>query len=398
MPLTGCPARPLISSSLDGGGGGGGRRYEAPMNHQHIVMALHGLMDHVNVAELKPADPQLVHKYMEQYNIATGGDGGGGSVVDPIALFKAADTNADGRLMLTEAAQWIQGLAVHHFATSHRQASRDFRAALKATGRHVPTPAPAPAPTPPLTPRGGQHDASDSRAGGIDLQRTKQKARGLLQQTHLLSWPDLLVWRPEWNRRNEGNVRIRAFLAADTDGDERLDASEFVAFRHPEVSDRVRQQHARRFLDSVDMDGDSRLNVTEFLGASLLVKEAGANRDSVQAYDFRAESRERRREFTDDLDTNGDALLDVKEVAALLDPRHPAHAAGEAVDIFLVCDMGGDHEVEISEISSHQCASHLQKEAKMLHFQGWMATEVAAMYAKMTDRLRRLATRSRDEL
>lgn len=85
--------------------------------------------------------------------------------------------------------------------------------------------------------------------------------------------------------------------------------------------------------------------------ATLTLKGAGTDTYSAQAFDYRSERAERVREFRTDIDIvsvgnrrlcgaapfftpppllqNHDEMLDVTEIAGLMDPRHYAHALNE---------------------------------------------------------------------
>lgn len=55
------------------------------------------------------------------------------------------------------------------------------------------------------------------------------------------------------------------------------------------------------------------------------MKEAGSNRDSVQAYEHRAEKAELNREFHDVFDANKDGVLSIDEVVELFSPSQHSH-------------------------------------------------------------------------
>ena len=75
----------------------------------------------------------------------------------------------------------------------------------------------------------------------------------------------------------------------------------------------------------------------------------GSNRDSVQAYEHRAEKKELNREFHDVYDANNDGVLSLEEVTELFSPSQHTHAISEAYELMMAADENGDHELSKEE-------------------------------------------------
>ena len=123
------------------------------------------------------------------------------------------------------------------------------------------------------------------------------------------------------------------------------------------------------------------------------MKAPGSNRDSVQAYEHRAEKKELNREFHEVFDANGDGVLDLDEIVDLFSPSQHSHAISEAYELVFEADANGDHELTLGETKA---AARLFHASKLLNWGAAVHTDLEQMYNGMVQRLKRVSTR--DEL
>lgn len=322
------------------------------ITHQGVVMALHGIIDHLSVQDIRTERDkasQILRSRLKQH--------GSPWRIDDIKgdeLFTVLDTDGDQRLMASELGGWMWAIVRFHVEQMKRQASDEF-----------------------------------FDAGGTD--------------TELLDWPTSVASRDpngsELSERIDPERLQQAFFDADTNEDGLLTLTEYQDFSHPMFCKTVMRRYAVSFIERQDGNGDGLVNVSEFLSANLRIKEEGDDRDSVQAYEHRAEEQERLREFKSDFDVNGDEHLDSDEVARLLDPLFETHFLVGAFDLGMVSDSNGDHELDSNEVKMHYQSF---RDNHMLDFGRWVSQDAGkdldAMYTTMTERLIRHGTRHKDEL
>lgn len=143
------------------------------------------------------------------------------------------------------------------------------------------------------------------------------------------------------DKNGEFSKEVKHWLKADYDGDNILDQHEFLAFHHPEHNKESIKMMADEITPSYDKNGDGKITLEEFI--ALPPGEV----DPEEAELDRQYQEEKRREFKEDMDTNGDNIVDREEMFAYLDPRHRQHALKEAE--YLVRTSDRDRDGKISE-------------------------------------------------
>ncbi|XP_067005126.1 45 kDa calcium-binding protein [Anabrus simplex] len=131
--------------------------------------------------------------------------------------------------------------------------------------------------------------------------------------------------------------------AARSDPDH-LTLDEFLAFRHPESSHATILTLVEELFDKFDRDGDELLTEDEF---SSLPTEADNEQDSET---LKQGEEERRREFRDVIDQDGNGKADRKELLMYIDPKNPRHAREEAETLMVLSDVNHDGQLSLPEI------------------------------------------------
>jgi Ca2+-binding EF-hand superfamily protein len=186
------------------------------------------------------------------------------------------------------------------------------------------------------------------------------------------------------------------FHAADVDNDGLLNRTEFLWFRHPVIGPAVRDRHAKSFLKRFDRDGDGGVGVDEFVNGALQIKAEGRDKNSPQALDYRAEVDEWKREFTQEFDSDGDGVLTLAEVHALLAPNRSAHGIAEAYSLVLAADTNGDHELSPDEV---RAAIRKFRSSSLLNFAKRAELDADRMVSDLVHRmLSHLSRQRHDEL
>eukprot|EP00053_Salpingoeca_punica_P020929 m.212491 g.212491 ORF g.212491 m.212491 type:complete len:344 (-) comp20511_c0_seq1:237-1268(-) len=202
-----------------------------------------------------------------------------------------------------------------------------------------------------------------------------------------LSWEDVSKHYP--------NKLQIVFTDADANGDNSLNRTEFRDFMFPEYSAAVARRFSEPFLAQADADKDGFISDEEFLSDQLKIKSPGQNHYSAEAYDHRAEVVLLRDLFRTNVDVNKDGKLDLAEIQVLLHPAHFIHAVSEAYEAFVMADENRDHELSLAELLNRLDAI---KSCRLLSFEHEAKRDADLVYRRIAERVRRLASIRRDEL
>ncbi|CAH1240205.1 SDF4 [Branchiostoma lanceolatum] len=155
------------------------------------------------------------------------------------------------------------------------------------------------------------------------------------------------------------------FLQADEDPrDELLNEKEFLAFRHPEHSSSMLSLMVQEILHDLDQNGDQILTLLEFVSMpyGAKVQEVEDSKDTWVV--------ERREEFKEVMDTDGDGKVTLTELEAYMDPRSDQQALNEARQMIRVADANDDGKLSLAEILDN-CqffiGSKMANYAKVVH-------------------------------
>ncbi|XP_066030943.1 reticulocalbin-3-like isoform X2 [Chamaea fasciata] len=133
----------------------------------------------------------------------------------------------------------------------------------------------------------------------------------------------------------------RRFLAADGDGDGRLQEPELDAFLHPEDFQHLQDLVAKETIEDLDRDGDGFIQVDEYI-ADLFEGPPGSPEPP--------EIQREREQFLRGRDRDGDGRLGPSEVKLWLSPPSPDWAKVEAQHLIHHADSDRDGALSREEI------------------------------------------------
>lgn len=134
--------------------------------------------------------------------------------------------------------------------------------------------------------------------------------------------------------------------AADLDGDDRLNVTEFTMFNSPEEFDQMKDVLYELTMIRRDKNKDGFLDLTEFL-----IDEQGLLPDPKTANYVSEKDR-----FVNEYDENKDGKLNRSEVLKWLIPDNVDAAEQEAEHLFLATDDNDDNRLTVEEIVKHHDA------------------------------------------
>ncbi|GJQ70609.1 hypothetical protein Trydic_g23002 [Trypoxylus dichotomus] len=133
--------------------------------------------------------------------------------------------------------------------------------------------------------------------------------------------------------------------AARSDPDS-LTVDEFLAFTHPESSATNQLALVDELYDKFDRDGDETLSEDEFA----VLQTDGGNEEPII---IRQDENQRRAEFRNVIDLNGDGRADRRELLHYVAPQSPRHSEHEAEALFALADGNQDNMLSLDEILAH---------------------------------------------
>ncbi|OWF44013.1 45 kDa calcium-binding protein-like [Mizuhopecten yessoensis] len=233
-------------------------------------------------------------------------------------IFKKVDTNGDGFMEANEMQKWILLKINDHFDESMKENSHIFKhmdpkkkgyIEWKEYYRHF------------LLAKGYEDSKASKHIEDYDTIDMKDDERESLVR-YKFRWTD-----------------------ADQDNNNKLTEEEFLAFRHPEQSQITMNNMLETILNGLDVDKDSELTEEEFcaLPPGEVVGEEQKEMD-------RKWQEERRQEFRNSIDRNGDKKADKAELLKYVDPRNPDQARSETENLINMMDENKDRLVTMEEM------------------------------------------------
>ncbi|KAK9712436.1 EF-hand domain pair [Popillia japonica] len=137
-----------------------------------------------------------------------------------------------------------------------------------------------------------------------------------------------------------------SWMEAAKSNPDSLTVDEFLAFTHPESSAANQLTLVDELYDRFDRDGDEMLTEDEFA----ILQTEGGNDETVIV---RQDENERRAEFRNSIDLNGDGRADRRELLHYVAPQSPRHSEHEAEALLALADSDQDSMLSLDEILAH---------------------------------------------
>jgi len=125
-----------------------------------------------------------------------------------------------------------------------------------------------------------------------------------------------------------------------------LTINEFLSFTHPESSVANQLSLVDELYDKFDRDGDEILTEDEY---AVLQTEGTEDETLV----IRQDEKQRRNEFRNAIDINGDGKADRRELLHFVAPQSPRHSEHEAEALLSLADSDHDNTLSLDEILTH---------------------------------------------
>ncbi|CAF5174133.1 unnamed protein product, partial [Rotaria magnacalcarata] len=151
-------------------------------------------------------------------------------------------------------------------------------------------------------------------------------------------------------RRELMNIQYR-WIQVDDAGDNKLNAEEFLEFRHPEVFGRLYKYMVDDMMSQLDRNGDTKIDENEFsfLPPSILVD--GSN--SVWENRNKKWVEEQKEEFRE-MDLDKDGFLITDELSQAFNPLNRVHIGMQVKKLFShVDDSPKDDVLSLEEVQTH---------------------------------------------
>ncbi|XP_068603476.1 45 kDa calcium-binding protein [Brachionichthys hirsutus] len=161
------------------------------------------------------------------------------------------------------------------------------------------------------------------------------------------------------------SLKDRWVQADNSPTDQRLNEQEFLSFLHPEHSRGMLQYMVKEIVRDLDQDRDKKLSLSEFISLPVGTVE------NQQAQDIDDDwVRDRRKEFQEVIDANGDGIVTMEELEEYMDPMNEHNALNEARQMIAVADENQNGSLELGEIlkySEYFTGSKLMDYARNVH-------------------------------
>jgi len=142
--------------------------------------------------------------------------------------------------------------------------------------------------------------------------------------------------------RNYNRNRAK-FESADRNTDGFLNRDEWLLYNNPFKVQEVKDSMLKKIMEKIDTDQDGAISLQEYLN-DWKIRPSDANDDALE-YDID--------EFKDDLDRNGDSILEGDELIFWLDADLAGDANDEAEHLMDTCDGDQDGKLTAEEIVDH---------------------------------------------
>lgn len=233
-------------------------------------------------------------------------------------IFKLADRDEDKYLTMDELAAWIEEKTAEHYSEAVSSSRQGFPQVDTNKDGYL---------------QWDEYREQFFKHRGLDEEKLKAYREGKLSIDETLE-QDYAMYRDRWDR-------------ADEDNDNSLSVEEFLAFLHPEHCKSMLSMLVEEVLHDLNQNDDTALNLREFLSLP-----DDAHLDLAKAANDDEWVRERKNEFEENIDLDGDGIATFEELEKYMDPRNKQHAESEARHLIGVADMDGDGKLSAREVSN----------------------------------------------
>ncbi|KAM9334788.1 calumenin-A [Symphorus nematophorus] len=133
----------------------------------------------------------------------------------------------------------------------------------------------------------------------------------------------------------------RRFRVADRNGDMITDKQEFTAFLHPEDEERMKDIVVQETIEDIDKNGDGLIDLQEYIGDMYTPEDGEADPEWVES---------ERQQFKEFRDKNHDGKMDKEETLDWILPSDYDHAEAEAKHLLHESDANQDGKLTKQEI------------------------------------------------
>ncbi|XP_078286821.1 reticulocalbin-3 isoform X2 [Rhinoraja longicauda] len=133
---------------------------------------------------------------------------------------------------------------------------------------------------------------------------------------------------------------VRRFEKADKDGNQLATREEFTAFLHPEEFDYMKAIVVQETIEDIDKDGDGLVDVKEYIGDMYTAEEGEQEPDWVK---------NEQEQFKQYRDINKDGKMDMSEVERWILPNDYDHSMAEAKHLIHESDKDQDGKLSKQE-------------------------------------------------
>lgn len=233
-------------------------------------------------------------------------------------IFKKVDKDEDKALTMDELSAWIEEKTAEHYSEALATSRTGFPEVDTNKDGFL---------------QWDEYREQFFKHRGLDEAKLKAYREGKESIDETLE-QDYAMYRDRWDR-------------ADEDNDNALSMEEFLAFLHPEHCKSMLSMLVEEVLHDLNQNEDTSLSLREFLS---LPDDHHIDLNTAAEEDEWV--RERKKEFEENIDLDGDGVATFEELEKYMDPRNKQHAESEARHLIGVADLNGDGKLTAREVDN----------------------------------------------